>query len=146
MTTFEEELQQTGKLVFTNKGVSMMPLLRHDRDLMVICAKKDGFQKNDVVLFKRDNGQYVLHRIARKEKDGTYYIIGDNCLKGEKVRPDQLLGILTDIKRGGKTISLAHSRKYRLYVKWLPIRHFYLPAYFFCRSRLAKAYHKLIKK
>ena len=36
MLSFDEVLERDGKLVFTNKGVSMMPLLRADRDLMVI--------------------------------------------------------------------------------------------------------------
>ncbi len=33
---FEEILDRFGQLVYPNKGVSMMPLLRQDRDLMVI--------------------------------------------------------------------------------------------------------------
>ena len=36
MSSFEEELEQNGTLVFPNKGTSMMPLLRQNRDLMVI--------------------------------------------------------------------------------------------------------------
>ena len=35
-TTFEEELEQNGKLVYTNVGVSMLPLLREGRDVMLI--------------------------------------------------------------------------------------------------------------
>ena len=34
--TFEEELSRSGKVVYTNVGVSMMPLLREGRDIMVI--------------------------------------------------------------------------------------------------------------
>ena len=39
--TFEEEIRQNGYLVYTNVGASMMPLLRQNRDLMVI-EQKEG--------------------------------------------------------------------------------------------------------
>ena len=54
MTSFEEELERSGSIVFTNKGVSMMPLLRQNRDLMVIEKKGPArCKKYDVILFKR---------------------------------------------------------------------------------------------
>jgi len=103
--SFEEELDRKGSIVFTNKGVSMMPLLREDRDLMVIEKKgPERCKKYDAVLFKRRNGQYVLHRILKvREKD--YYIAGDNCRSGEYVTDDQILGIMTQVVRDGKTIT-----------------------------------------
>jgi signal peptidase I len=104
MTSFEEELEKNGSLVFTNKGVSMMPLLRQDRDLMVIEKKgPERCKKYDVVLFKR-GGKYVLHRILRV-REGDYYIVGDNCRKGEYVKDEQILGILTQVVRDVKTIT-----------------------------------------
>ena len=104
MTSFEEELEKNGTLVFTNRGVSMMPLLRQDRDLMVIEKKgPERCRKYDVVLFKRGQ-KYVLHRIL-KVREQDYYIVGDNCRKGEYVKDEQILGILTQVVRDGKTIT-----------------------------------------
>ena len=105
MSSFEEELEQNGSLVFTNKGRSMMPLLRQDRDLMVIEKKgPERCKKYDVVLFKRGE-KYVLHRILRvREED--YYIVGDNRRKGEYVRDEQILGVLRQVVRDGKTIEM----------------------------------------
>lgn len=127
--TFEEELRRHGHLVFTNKGVSMMPLLRQDRDLMVLERRPEGrLKKYDVVLFKRKDGQYVLHRILKVRK-ADYLICGDNCYQMERVEEQQILGILTAVIRDGKRISVTN-RGYLLYVHlWCdcyPIRAFLL--------------------
>ena len=128
MTSFEEELEKNGSLVFTNKGVSMMPLLRQDRDLMVIEKKgPERCKKYDVVLFKRGQ-KYGLHRIL-KVREQDYYIVGDNCRKGEYVKDEQILGILTQVVRDGKTIT-PDNIGYKLYVHlwcdFYPVRVFLL--------------------
>ena len=149
MRTFEEELERTGHLVYTNKGVSMMPLLRQGRDVLVIRAQKSGFQKNDAVLFKRENGQYVLHRITKCNPDGTYYIVGDNCISGERIREDQLLGVLTQVRRNNRTVA-SDDLDYRLYVKLLPIRRLFLRvkfgAYRAARKVIQKPVRTALKK
>ena len=125
---FEQLLERDGRLAYTNKGVSMMPLLRQDRDVMII--EKKGPQrcrKLDAVLFKRPNvsgrGAYVLHRVLRVNDDGTYWIIGDNCVSGETVAEAQVLGILTAVVRDGRTIPVTN-RWYRLYVNtWCRFYH-----------------------
>lgn len=105
-TTFAQELERTGHLIYTNKGVSMMPLLRQDRDLMILKKAEPGkLRKLDAVLFIRPNGQYVLHRIL-EEKDGVYWIVGDNCVSGEYVKEEQIIGVLTGVVRDGKTIDV----------------------------------------
>jgi hypothetical protein len=114
MSSFEEELEKNGTLVFTNKGTSMMPLLRQDRDLMVIEKKGEGrCKKYDAVLFKRRD-KYVMHRIL-KVRPQDYYIVGDNNRKGEYVREEQILGVLKQVVRDGRTIS-AEDPAYLCYV------------------------------
>ena len=104
MTNFEQELETHGSLIYTNRGVSMLPLLRQDRDILVIEKRgEERCRKYDAVLFKRDNGQYILHRIL-KLLDGGYFIVGDNCTDGEYVREEQVLGVLQTVRRDGKTI------------------------------------------
>ncbi len=126
MTTFEQELKEHGSIIYTNKGVSMLPLLRQDRDIMCIEKRTDcRCKKYDAVLFKRDNGQYILHRIT-KVLDGGYFIIGDNCFSGEYVREEQVLGILKSIRRDHKTIHVTDF-SYHCYVHiWRPLRMAYL--------------------
>lgn len=116
MTTLAQQLDTAGVIVHTNKGTSMMPLLRENRDLMVIRKRGAGrFHKYDAVLFLRDNGEYVLHRILRVNPD-SYWIVGDNCASGETVREEQVLGILTEILRDGRTIRVT-DKGYRIFVR-----------------------------
>ena len=104
--TFEQVLAETGTLVYTNVGDSMMPLLRQHRDLMVIVPPKGRLKRYDVPLYKRDNGQYVLHRILRVRKD-DYVICGDNRYSREYGITDRhIIGVLSAIVRDGKTISV----------------------------------------
>ena len=114
MSSFEEELEQNGTLVFPNKGTSMMPLLRQNRDLMVIEKRgPERLRKYDAVLYKRGES-YVMHRIL-KVRDRDYWIVGDHCRVGESVRDEQILGVLKQVVRDGRTIRTTDPG-YRLYV------------------------------
>lgn len=115
-STFEDELKRTGRIIYTNVGDSMMPLLRQHRDVMVIerpeCwddIPEDGAKKLhrlDVPLYKRDSGQYVLHRILKVRKD-DYVICGDNRWFREYGISDRhILGVLVAVIRDGKEIPM----------------------------------------
>lgn len=139
-------MDRDGVLAYTNKGVSMLPLLREDRDVMVIRKKgAEGCGVLDAVLFKRPSmtgrGRYVLHRILRDNHDGTYWIVGDNCTSGKTVKEENILGVLTAVVRKGKTIS-TDNRGYRFYVstwcRWYHLCFFLL--------RIGHAAHRVIGK
>ena len=51
--TFEEILAGQKKLVYKTKGVSMLPMLRENQDLVVIAVPKGPLKKYDVALYKR---------------------------------------------------------------------------------------------
>lgn len=120
-TSFEKELNENGKLIYTNVGVSMLPLLRENRDVMVIEKLSDLPKKFQAVLFVRENvngrGKYVVHRILKIRKDGTYFIAGDNCTDGELVRKENILGVLTAVIRDGRKIEFK-GFKYKFYLRF----------------------------
>ena len=124
-STFEEVLAKNGKLTYTNVGDSMMPLIRQDKDLLIIEPVHGRLKKYDVPLYRRDSGQYVLHRILKVRRE-DYVICGDNRWRKEYGITDRhIIGILTGIVRDGKTISVT-DKKYLLYVHvwcdFFPIR------------------------
>ncbi len=129
--TFEEVLDRDGVLVFTNKGVSMEPLIHQGRDLMIIKKRdpKQRCKKYDVVFFRRDNDQHVVHRILKLLPE-AYWIVGDNCISGEYVREEQVLGILSGVKRKSKNLDFQGNFLYWFYVHtWCacyPLRFFIL--------------------
>ena len=115
MTAPIEELARTGVLIYPPKGHSMLPLLREERDLMVIQKGTGEYRKYDAVLFQRNDGELVLHRVLRIEPERCR-IQGDNTFYSELVRKEQILGKLTQILRNGKIISTS-DKKYRLFVR-----------------------------
>lgn len=130
LASFESELTTHGYLVYTNKGVSMMPLLRQNRDVMVIEAKQPGVRcrRLDAVLFKRDNGQYVLHRVLKVRKN-DYLVVGDNCFQKEYVDDAHILGTMTSVVRDGKTIKvtdMGYLAYVHLWCDLYPVRFFLL--------------------
>ena len=99
---FEDIIAEKGRLIYTNVGDSMFPAIQ-PRDLLIIEAVKKPLKVNDVPLYKRDSGQYVLHRIV-DIKNGKYVMKGDNRTAVEKGITDRhIIGVLTSIVRNGKT-------------------------------------------
>lgn len=138
-STFEEQLKKNGKLIYTNRGDSMMPLIKQGRDLLVIKPVHGRLKKYDVPLYKRDSGQYVLHRILEVRRH-DYVICGDNrWVKEYGITDRHIIGVLTAVVRDGKELSVT-DRKYRLYVHlWcdlFPVRAFIVHGVSWLKRRL----------
>lgn len=143
-TTFEELLARDGYLVYKIRGVSMEPLLRQNRDLVVIkslsSCPKGCPEKYDAVLYKRGKN-YVLHRIIRVCED-HYLIRGDNTYSLEYVPTQAVIGVLTAFTRKGRQHDVTE-RGYLFYVHFwhaiYPLRH----AIFKGRRLLSKIVRKI---
>ena len=139
-SSFEDILAKEGRLIYTCVGDSMRPLIRDESDLLVIERPSGRLKKYDVPLYRRDSGQYVLHRVLKvREKD--YVICGDNRWQKETGITDRnIIGVLKAIVRDGKELSVTEMR-YKLYVHiWcgmFPLRAFILRGFHFLK-RLKK--------
>ena len=103
----------------------MMPFIRQGRDILIISKVNGRLKRYDVPLYKRDSGQYVLHRILKVRKD-DYVICGDNrYVKEYGITDKNIIGVLTAVIRNGKEIPVT-DYKYRIYVHlwcdFFPIR------------------------
>ncbi len=113
-STYEAELAVHGKIIHTNVGVSMMPLLRQNRDVMIIERPEGRLKKYDCPLYKTPGGKYILHRII-KVRENDYVICGDNCITFERgITDEHIIGVLTGIIRNGKTVTM-DNKWYKLY-------------------------------
>ena len=105
------------------QGYSMYPLLVPGRDEVILSPlPARPLRRGEVVLYRRDAGILVLHRICRCRKD-AYYMVGDNQVKVEgPLREDQMIGIMTGFVRKGKLFSTEDIR-YRILSRiWLVMR------------------------
>ena len=138
-----EKLNSGGVVTFTPNGTSMLPMLRDGEDVVVLKSVQGRrLHLFDVPLYRRDNGQYVLHRVIDFTRDGSYVMCGDNQFAREKgIRDDQIIAVMTGFYRKGKTYS-ANSFLYRLYVNfWYytrPFRH----TYSFGKSKASRLFKK----
>lgn len=109
------------------QGTSMFPLLKEGRDSVIAAPlEKHAPGINDIILYRRDNGLLVLHRLCKIKKDG-YYFVGDNQTEKEgPLRREQLLAYVIQITRNGHTFSTKHpiyAVVSRIWLLLRPVRH-----------------------
>lgn len=113
----EERFDKGESQVLVVTGHSMRPLLRHQRDKVIITSPQiQNPDVHDIVLFRRMNGKIVLHRILDITAQGDYIISGDAQTDQERVRKNQILAVVTAIIRKNRYIS-NEKKIYRWYVK-----------------------------
>lgn len=120
----KQPLSEGKEVGLTTRGNSMWPLLRSGQDKIFI-KTLDFYKKYDIILYKRDNGSYVLHRIVG-EKNGAFVLAGDGEFKKEyPIYKNQILAGAVGGVRKGKPFSCTDF-PYRFYsVVWvllLPLR------------------------
>ena len=97
------QLEQGGRAELIVTGSSMHPLFHNRRDKVILTPR--AVKRPDIILYRRDNGAYVLHRIVR-EKNGSFIVTGDNQWQLEDVRSVEtrsLLQWMAGIIRGSTT-------------------------------------------
>lgn len=139
-----EKLLDQGRAVqIKPRGYSMYPLFVPERDEAVVAPVSDTRQlkRGDVVLYRRDAGILVLHRIWKRKGD-EFYLVGDNQREIEgPLRPDQMKGILVQVIRNGKRFSVGNVI-YRfaaeLWLRLRPLRPFLSRTVAGCKRFLSK--------
>lgn len=91
-----------GTAEITVTGNSMKPFL-FDRISKIRLAAATELRRGDVVLYRRNNGAYVLHRIVRYQDDKHITMCGDAQFVLEKgIRSVQILAKAIAFSRTGK--------------------------------------------
>ncbi len=137
------QLQNGGRANLTVTGNSMLPLLRHRRDCVTLIPPGKEIA-GDILLYRRENGQYILHRFLAVRAE-QYICCGDNQYQEETINREQVLAVVDGFTRKGKTYTLQHPI-YRLYcfvwVKLFTLR----PLYIFMRRLAGRIYRKIRRK
>lgn len=139
------QLQHDGQANLTVTGNSMYPMLRHRQDTVRLRLTDRAPGNRELILYRRENGQYVLHRIVRVTGPGQYLCAGDNQWELEKVRAEQVIALVDAFCRKGRHYQVTDPG-YRLYVwVWVamvPVRRPVLAA----RRLLGKIKHRILRR
>lgn len=103
----------TANLVVT--GNSMYPMLFHRRDSVTLATVSGQLRKGNLILYRRDNGTYVLHRIVTKPKSGGFFCAGDNQWIRESVCESQVIARVVEFTRKGKRHKVSEL-SHRIYI------------------------------
>ena len=108
-----------GEFELYPKGTSMLPLILEGRDSVILSCLPDELTAGDVVLYRRDDGSYVLHRIIGCD-GGTYTMCGDNQYNAEPgIRRDQMIAFASAFARTSAGASGSGSGAFFSFVKIL---------------------------
>ena len=131
-----ELIDQGNEVSIPVVGSSMTPFLGDGRDQVYVKAPERPIRKGDIVLYRRRNGDFVLHRVCKVHGKGdgaVYDIVGDSQNRIERnVQRQQILAVATRAKRKGKMIApgcLYWWFFQHIWVNIIPLRHLILRIY-----------------
>ncbi|MBQ5800338.1 MAG: S24/S26 family peptidase [Clostridia bacterium] len=111
----EEQVKVGGYFYLIPKGVSMLPTIKGDADTVTLEAP-DSLKSGDIVLYKRENGQVVLHRIVKIIGD-ELTLCGDAQMDFELgIKADDVVARVREIKKGERIIERGSFAFFGLYL------------------------------
>ena len=121
MNNIEHCINELGYAVVPISGTSMLPLLKEGKSLVELTGKdRKQLKKGDVVLYRKNDGTLVLHRIRKAESDDIFTVLGDHQFKNaEQVNKEQIIAVAQGFFLNGRFVD-EKTRWYRMYKKiWL---------------------------
>ena len=114
--SYEEALEKTPFLIVNTIGTSMLPLIKEGENQVKLIKVNRSLTKGDVLLYKRSDGTYVLHRLIRIKRSGLV-MCGDNHAHLEKgVKQEQVIAIMDGFFKGEEYIDI-NNKDYIKYTK-----------------------------
>ena len=99
---FRAVLEGGGVFTLKPRGNSMRPTIIPGRDSVSLVRPDGPASLYDILLYKRQDGSFVLHRVAAVEKDGSYTMCGDYQVILERgVRDEDVIGVVSVIHQPG---------------------------------------------
>ena len=99
-----ELLEETDNIPLVISGSSMSPFLVHHRDTVYLSKVRQPLKRGDMILYRRTNGKYILHRIYRTEPN-TYTLVGDaQTVIEQGITSNQVLALVTAVQRKGQLL------------------------------------------
>ena len=132
-------------------GYSMFPFFSGNRDTLFLTKPVFPLHRGDIVLYRRTNGVFVVHRIHHITTDNSsssYYMLGDNqtWIEGP-LQESQIHGVVSSYVRKGRKIDCPANKWYNLLWRiWMllrPCRPVFLKAWRIWHDHFRKNPHAL---
>ena len=109
-------MEKNGVVTFVPKGNSMLPFIKNHKNTVIAVKKTERLKPLDVALYSVGD-KYVLHRVLAV-KDGYYIICGDNRPEYEKVKEEDVFGVMTGYYKGKKYVDRNDPAYIKKIKKW----------------------------
>lgn len=101
--TIENLMVVNGTMPIVVTGNSMNPFLIDGRDIVWLRAhSQTDLKRGKILLFKRSDGTFVLHRVRKVLPDNILLMNGDAQTWCEKIETHQVVAVVTEIERNSK--------------------------------------------
>ena len=140
-----EAIKDKGQFILHPKGTSMLPTIKPIEDCIVL-VEVDKLEKNDIILYKRNTGTFVVHRIMGM-KNGNYILCGDNQTELEHgITKGQIIAKVSQIRKNGGKILCEKDIRNTLTVFRLNTRRLFMKIKNTIKRLLYPAYKFLFKR
>jgi hypothetical protein len=118
----ERMISEGQSVTISVKGFSMRPMMRSDKDKVILTAHSDNDIKQSAVMLFRHKGYHIMHRIIDIKENNITFAGDGNYRKTEQATKDDIVAQVTAIIRpSGRVISL-DSWRWRIYsTLWLAL-------------------------
>ena len=96
-----EYIEKNGVYLSAPQGDSMKPFIRGDRDVVAMKRIERPLKKYDVILYEKEDGRSVIHRILKIEGD-LLFVRGDNTFYRENVKREDVLAVMDYVLLNGR--------------------------------------------
>lgn len=124
----EDTVNKGGSIPLVVTGKSMNPFLKDGKDTVWLEAcTESSFKRGKILLFRREDGKIVLHRVRKVMPDGVLVMNGDAQYWCENIKKEQALAVVTYIEKNGKNKpcnSLIYKIKIEVWQLSKPLRPF----------------------
>ncbi len=131
--SIKETVARGGSFPLVVTGTSMLPFLEDGKDVVWLSAcRPENIKKGDILLFERNDGKLVLHRVSQVLPNGMFEMNGDGLSWSEKIDAQSIIAVVTYIERNGKKLPCDNSfynLKVSLWQSMMPVRGYIMKLY-----------------
>ena len=98
-------LQSGNQIRLTVTGKTMLPFLRDQEDSVVLKPVKRRIRVGDLIFYLKTPGSPVLQRVVQVPAPRKYVVCADAQTTLERVSREQVIGLVSDIKKHNEYIS-----------------------------------------